>query len=552
MSVAPPPQAANSAPTSSTGMTLCIMNTPWNNPTFTAGDSRFRRPARARSAPTPLHPRGDAAACGARSALAVVALWAAAAAASAATPPSHKPWPLSDRRQGVSCEFYDGASRLAWARRGGDWRDADEAAHGDKPYATQAITATDGQTLDWDVTAIARRWQAGAQPAGGVLLRALSGGGSIRLHSREAASRQPRLIIEWSNGSSSTLAPAVDATMTCSSLSGKGDDPTLHVSGERSALLVFPFDPAAGASVRKARLELFSDKQFGASIAVGAFRLDAPFAVADKPRDGIAAAYPGDRGLARHPKVLLVADFESPRWLDDWSRMGSASTAERVERERGNGFEPLSGAALKVTVPRGKKLGIDLLYRFADKTGGEPEEMYFRYHMRLGDNWRPTVAGKMPGFAGTYGKAGWGGRMSDGTDGWSARGRYDIAGPVDGRVYPLGSYVYHAGMSKKYGDGWGWNLGPTGVVVRNRWYSVEQYTKLNTPGKDDGVLRAWLDGVLVFERTDLNIRESPELRIETVWFNVYHGGTKAAQEDLSLYIDNVVIASEYIGPMRER
>ena len=32
--------------------------------------------------------------------------------------------------------------------------------------------------------------------------------------------------------------------------------------------------------------------------------------------------------------------------------------------------------------------------------------------------------------------------------------------------------------------------------------------------------------------------------------NVYHGGTRPSPCDRHLYIDNVVIAEKYIGPMR--
>jgi hypothetical protein len=63
------------------------------------------------------------------------------------------------------------------------------------------------------------------------------------------------------------------------------------------------------------------------------------------------------------------------------------------------------------------------------------------------------------------------------------------------------------------------------------------------------VLRAWIDGQLVFERTDVRYRVVPTLRIEELWMNVYHGGTAKAQKDMSLYIDNVVVARRYIGPM---
>src|SRR5690606_21423711 len=119
-----------------------------------------------------------------------------------------------------------------------------------------------------------------------------------------------------------------------------------------------------------------------------------------------------------------------------------------------------------------------------EKVGYEPEEAYFRYYLRLGDNWNPLVGGKLPGFAGTYDRAGWGLRMSNGENGWSARGRYDSHRRNSDAPTPIGSYVYHAAMTKRSGSGWGWNLGPTGMLERNRWYSIEQHVRLNEPGKN--------------------------------------------------------------------
>lgn len=43
-------------------------------------------------------------------------------------------------------------------------------------------------------------------------------------------------------------------------------------------------------------------------------------------------------------------------------------------------------------------------------------------------------------------------------------------------------------------------------------------------------------------------RTVPKIKIESMWMNVYHGGTADAPTDLTLYIDNVVVARRYIGP----
>jgi hypothetical protein len=83
----------------------------------------------------------------------------------------------------------------------------------------------------------------------------------------------------------------------------------------------------------------------------------------------------------------------------------------------------------------------------------------------------------------------------------------------------------------------------------NRWYWVEQYVKLNQPDRNDGVLRAWIDGQLTFEKTGIRFRVVDRLRIEQVWMNVYHGGRQPSPYDQHLFIDQVVIAKEYIGPL---
>lgn len=104
-------------------------------------------------------------------------------------------------------------------------------------------------------------------------------------------------------------------------------------------------------------------------------------------------------------------------------------------------------------------------------------------------------------------------------------------------------------MEGTYGDVDLWLRGCRGILQRNQWYSVEQYLRMNTPGELDGALRAWVDGRLAYECTDWRWRTVDTLKIEQIWMNVYHGGTVPAPADIHLYMDNVVIARSYIGPM---
>ena len=53
------------------------------------------------------------------------------------------------------------------------------------------------------------------------------------------------------------------------------------------------------------------------------------------------------------------------------------------------------------------------------------------------------------------------------------------------------------------------------------------------------------------EKSDIRFRHVPGLKIEKIWLNVYHGGATPAPHDMSLYIDNMVVARQYIGPMKQ-
>ena len=260
---------------------------------------------------------------------------------------------------------------------------------------------------------------------------------------------------------------------------------------------------------------------------------------------GLAARHPGDTGIGADPQVICATAFESDHWRDDWSG-GMRPTVSVVAEDGARKFEPWQGKALRIEVPQGQHYGASLEYEFAKHLEAEPEEIYFRYYLRLGDDWDPRRGGKLPGIGGTYGRGGWGGRPSDGRNGWSARGQFN--GRRAGKT-PIGFYCYHADMKGKYGAGWIWEKDGLGFLENNRWYCIEQYAKLNTPGANDGILRGWVDGKLAFEKTDVRMRDIASLKIQCIWINIYHGGQWSAPSDDHLFIDNVVIARDHIGPM---
>jgi hypothetical protein len=244
--------------------------------------------------------------------------------------------------------------------------------------------------------------------------------------------------------------------------------------------------------------------------------------------------------------VVFVCDFEADNWLSTWGGKAHPENFAALSADPERRFQPHSGKALRVRVKKGDNNGGTLQFLFKKQTGVEPDEIYFRYCLRLADDWKPRDGGKLPGIAGTYGKAGWGGRKVNGTDGWSARGLFQ-GFTRDGKT-PTGYYCYHVDQKTKYGDHFVWKQDNLGFLENNRWYCIEQYVKLNTPTKHDGILRGWVDGKPAFERTDLRFRDVDRLKIEDVWINIYYGGTAPAPAEYHLYIDNVVIAKKPIGP----
>ena len=256
---------------------------------------------------------------------------------------------------------------------------------------------------------------------------------------------------------------------------------------------------------------------------------------------GLAARYPNDLGIQDDPAVLSFDPFESETWYRNWNVDTKPPNGDVVSApDPADGYVPFQNNSLRVTVPGGSTDGISVL-----RPVNKAQEIYFRYYLRFGKTWRTLDGGKLPGITGNIGTCGYGGESCNGADGWSARGAFDVL-DIRGRV-PIGSYIYDGEMEDRgdtYGTQYWWK-----ALARARWYCVEHYVKLNTPGQRDGIYRGWVDGVLVFEKTDFVFRKVAALTVESIWMNVYHGGTAPVDRTIHLYIDNLVVAATYIGPM---
>ena len=175
---------------------------------------------------------------------------------------------------------------------------------------------------------------------------------------------------------------------------------------------------------------------------------------------------------------------------------------------------------------------------------GKHDELYFAFdiYMEPGRLWSKIM--KLPGFVG----GDW--ANADGTHGFSTRSML-----VSSRAYPnkpdgtLTEYSYYVG--KKQGVRWA-NQGPEGQITLEpgQWYTIETYVKLNTPDRDDGQLKMWVDGIKVLGVSNRRWRAVNSLKLDGLYFTFgYGGGDKsfAAPEDQYNYYDNWILSTQPIS-----
>jgi hypothetical protein len=104
------------------------------------------------------------------------------------------------------------------------------------------------------------------------------------------------------------------------------------------------------------------------------------------------------------------------------------------------------------------------------------------------------------------------------------------------------------------GFDWG-NLTADKSFQRNRWYAIEYQVSLNTPGKKDGWVKIWVDGVEAASKTGLNIRGNggSNVKINRIrlggWYSNSANGNSCASpsQPSTMYIDDLAVGTKYIG-----
>jgi hypothetical protein len=315
---------------------------------------------------------------------------------------------------------------------------------------------------------------------------------------------------------------------------------------------------------------------------------------------GIAWLYPGDEGIEDHPSVVFSDNFETGGIDDLRSRWGHMSNRDgKVMSFSDDVPEGSAGKrSLQMTATRDENQGGELYKTFNPGW----DTIYLRFYTKFAED---------HGFQGHFvALRGFKDPLPQpmGAAGSLAENRFSVTiEPANWRQGPPGIWHFYAywpemrswqtpegkpdGRPNPY---YGNSFRPENPVVipRDKWISVEFMLKMNTsPEAMDGEVALWIDGEPVvhfapgipkgYWRND-SFRNDPDhadagpfegfrwrhdmdVKINVLRLQHYIGGFAGTQaysdnnpgflintEQATVWFDNVVMAKEYIGPVRPR
>jgi hypothetical protein len=264
---------------------------------------------------------------------------------------------------------------------------------------------------------------------------------------------------------------------------------------------------------------------------------------------GLARLYLGDEGIERDPRVLFVDDFETGTIEQTGARWGQIYKQDSVilsddihANSPGDRSVRMSDNAYLYTHTK----GVDTMYarfyvKFHEKTG----YVHHFVHLvadRVPTPWPKGGAGETPS-----GDA----KFSTGIEPTGKWGKFPPPG-----VWNF--YTYWHEMQTKWGTVF---IGKEKPIQPGRWYCVEVLLKANSsPEKADGEQAFWVDGELYGRFEGFRWRTTDNLKINSFWLLFYNTDQPARHNRdprpesrvMQVWFDDVVIATEYIGPVYGR
>jgi hypothetical protein len=322
---------------------------------------------------------------------------------------------------------------------------------------------------------------------------------------------------------------------------------------------------------------------------------------------GIAAKYPYDQGIKNDPAVIHAIGFERPDWAEaefgtgfympgpeyfarclpcNSSCIANSNLRDYTGFTLDTVFDGISGQCLtdckycdrnyspprgnswNTTNPEGILDGIGSLERINIEGTHYPgiyhmtiaahDKLYLRWYRKFESGykfWGYMPDGSVKTHAATKasglyarGPRGYYGGRPTGYNAFSLKLQNWQAWD-DSNGFETQFYTYNPEQTNEFGDSLPQNIGEVKILKTGVWNSFEIMLKANDAGVHNGEIKMWLNGELKGHYTGLRFRDTNDLKINELDLNAYFGGEWTAYQDQKLWDENVVIATQYIGPM---
>ena len=279
---------------------------------------------------------------------------------------------------------------------------------------------------------------------------------------------------------------------------------------------------------------------------------------------GFAVRYPGDNQIENDSACVFYENFETSlilsKWDQEWANAGSGKILKSAEKAH-SGINSYQAEMIRpnqipssVGIRKFLEPGYDcLFFRYYAKYAPDAEIYHGATHnagsicSRLPGELHESYAGVYPNGRNLYTVV---------LDTWRPDANIKSPGNV-------AFYCYHMDQGHQWGD----HFFPSGNVLPggrdlfgnqfiprpdfipdlNRWYCYEMMMQANTPGKRDGRIAFWIDGILIGDFPNLRFREIESLKPNRIGFGLYTDN-KNIKSNVTMWFDDVVVATEYIGP----